>query len=160
MADDSLPPNIALGHVRLTVSNVERSLAYYQNALGFKIHRREGGAAYLGAGQADLLALTEHPGARRDPNRTGLYHFAILVPSRPELARSLQRIAETQAPVQGFADHLVSEAIYLSDPLLPNRPEVNRVLDRVRLANQSVEEHPLGWLVRDPSQNAIVFGLE
>jgi catechol 2,3-dioxygenase len=111
-----LPSDLTLGHVHLTVSQLDRSLAFYQNALGFKIHRREGDTAYLGAGQTDLLAVTENPGARLYPNRTGLYHFAILVPSRLELARTLKHIAETQTPVQGFADHSVSEAIYLADP--------------------------------------------
>lgn len=112
----SLPPNLTLDHVHLAVSDLERSLAFYQNALGLKVHRREGDTARLGAGQTDLLVLTEQPGARVYPNCTGLYHFAILVPSRLELARSLKRLAETQTPMQGFADHLVSEAIYLADP--------------------------------------------
>ncbi|HKZ69073.1 MAG TPA: VOC family protein [Anaerolineales bacterium] len=111
-----LPPDLSLGHVHLTVSDLGRSLAFYQNALGVKVHRREGETVYLGGGQTDLLALTENPGARLYPNRTGLYHFAILVPSRLELAQSLKHIGVTRTPVQGFADHLVSEAIYLADP--------------------------------------------
>ena len=60
--------------------------------------------------------LKEDPAARTSPYSTGLYHFAIRVPSRLELARSLQRLVDTQTSVQGFADHLVSEAVYLSDP--------------------------------------------
>jgi catechol 2,3-dioxygenase len=115
MTAPSLPPALTLGYVHLTVNDLDRSLVFYQNALGFNVHRREGGTAYLGAGGADLLALTEQRGARHYPRRTGLYHFAVLVPSRLELAHSLKRIAETETPVQGFADHLVSEAIYLSD---------------------------------------------
>ena len=111
-----LPPDLSLGHVHLTVSDLVRSLAFYQNALGFKVHRREGETVYLGGGQTDLLALTETTGARLYPNRTGLYHFALLVPSRLELAQSLKHIGVTRTPVQGFADHLVSEAIYLADP--------------------------------------------
>lgn len=112
----SLPSDLALGYVHLTVSNLDRSVVFYQNALGFKLHRRENGTAYLGAGQADLLALTQQPGARHYQGRTGLYHFAILTPSRLALAHSLRRLAETRTPLGGFADHLVSEAIYLSDP--------------------------------------------
>jgi catechol 2,3-dioxygenase len=62
------------------------------------------------------MVLNENPQARRVRGTSGLYHFAVLVPSRVELAKSLRRLAETQWPVQGFADHLVSEAIYLPDP--------------------------------------------
>jgi len=281
-----LPSSLSLGYVHLTVANLDRSLAFYQHALGFKLHRRDATAdtAYLGAGGPDLLALTELPGARHAPRRTGLYHFAILVPSRLQLAHSLKQIADTQTPVQGFADHLVSEAIYLGDPdgngieiyrdrpraewhdaqgnfrmgtepldidgvlseleghedeqsewngldpattlghmhlkvastrdsktfycdvlgfdkmvdwpsalfistggyhhhlglntwesagapppppdaaglryftmNLPDKNEVDKVLDRVRHAGLAVEEHPQGWLLRDPSQNGIVL---
>jgi catechol 2,3-dioxygenase len=84
--------------------------------LGFQYREREGHTAYLGAGEADLLLLTEQAGARSVTGVTGLYHFAILTPSRLELAQSLRRLAETRTPVQGFSDHGVSEAIYLADP--------------------------------------------
>ena len=90
--------------------------ANYEKALGFRLRRREKGTACLGAGQADLLMLTEIQDAARVSHTTGLYHFAILVPSRLELARSLKQLVDTETPVEGFADHLVSEAIYLSDP--------------------------------------------
>lgn len=116
MTDFSIHPDTTLGHVHLIVSNLERSLEFYQQVLGFKLHRQQGGTAYLGAGKADLLALTERPNARPARGTTGLYHFAILVPTRLELAQSLKRIADTQSQVQGFADHWVSEAIYLPDP--------------------------------------------
>ena len=112
----AIHPDTTIGYVHLTISNLERSLDFYQNIIGLQLHRREGNTAYLGAGQTDLLRLTEQPDAQRVPGTTGLYHFAILVPSRFELAQSLKRIAETQTPVEGFADHLVSEAIYLPDP--------------------------------------------
>jgi catechol 2,3-dioxygenase len=114
----SLHPDLTLGYIHLTVSNLERSLSFYQNSLGFKLHRRDStaGTAWLGAGGSDLLVLTELTGAKHPHGTTGLYHFAILVPSRLELAHLLKRIAETRTPVQGFADHLVSEAIYLPDP--------------------------------------------
>jgi catechol 2,3-dioxygenase len=93
-----------------------RSLDFYQDRLGFELHRRETDRAFLGAGRDDLLALTERPGAIRVPRRTGLYHFAILVPSRLALAQSLRRLIETETSLAGGADHLVSEALYLSDP--------------------------------------------
>lgn len=115
-SETMLPPNLTLGYVHLTVADLDRSVAFYQNALGFKLHRRENGTAYLGAGRSDLLALTEQPGARHYRGRTGLYHFAILTPSRLALAHSLRRLAETRTPLEGFSDHLVSEALYLSDP--------------------------------------------
>lgn len=106
-----------MGAVSLTVRDLARSLEFYQHNLGFKLHRQEGRKAQLGAGDADLLILNENPAApplRR--GQTGLYHFAVLTPSRVALAQSLRRLAETQTPIQGFADHNVSEAIYLADP--------------------------------------------
>jgi catechol 2,3-dioxygenase len=112
----SLSPETTLGLVALTVGDMTRSLDFYQNILGFQLHRRTGDSAFLGVDGRDLLSLTERPGARRVPRTTGLYHFAVLVPSRLDLARVLRRIVESHTPTQGFADHLVSEAIYLSDP--------------------------------------------
>lgn len=116
MTTSSIHPDTTLGYVQLIVSNLERTLAFYQQSLGFQIHRRTGDTAWLGAGAADLLVLTENPAARPAPGTTGLFHFAILAPSRLDLAYSLRHLAETRTPVDGFADHLVSEAIYLSDP--------------------------------------------
>jgi len=116
MTEPSIHPNTKLGHVHLTVSDLDRALAFYQDIIGMQLHRREGQTAFLGAGQADILKLTGRPDARRVSGVTGLYHFAILVPSRQALARSLRRIAETRTPVQGFSDHGVSEAIYMPDP--------------------------------------------
>lgn len=116
MSAPSIHPQTRLGHVHLIITNMERSLEFYRQALGFQLHRRQNNTAYLGAGQADLLVLTERPQARAVTGATGLYHFAVLVPSRLELAQSLRRLAQTGAPVQGFADHWVSEAIYLPDP--------------------------------------------
>jgi catechol 2,3-dioxygenase len=112
----TLPEETRLGHVSLTVADIERSLAFYTQALGFQVHRREGASIYLGAGNEDLVALTEIPSARQPERATGLYHFAILVPSRQALAQSLYNLAAVGTPITGFADHLVSEAIYLSDP--------------------------------------------
>lgn len=112
----SIHPDTKLGYVHLTVSNLERAVSYYQQALGFQLHRRQNGEVYLGAGRDDLLCLSENPQARQVSGVSGLYHFAILTPSRLALARSLHHLIETKTPIGGFSDHLVSEAIYLSDP--------------------------------------------
>lgn len=115
MTQPHLPDELSLGYVHLTVADLDRALAFYQRSLGFQVHRREGETAFLGAGGPDLLALTGQPGATRPRRATGLYHFAILTPSRLALARSIWNIAETRTPVQGASDHLVSEALYLAD---------------------------------------------
>ena len=105
-----------MGYAHLTVADLDRSLAFYQGALGFQIHRQGGNTASLGAGESDLLKLTEVPGAVHVPHWTGLYHFAILVPSRLFLAKSLRNMIDNGVALQGAADHLVSEALYLADP--------------------------------------------
>ena len=117
MQTNKLPANLRLGAVHLTIADLKRSLNFYQNSLGFKIHRQAGRIAYLGAGAEDVLVLYENPQANPIQRRqTGLYHFAILVPSRWELARVLYQFAITETPIQGASDHTVSEAIYLADP--------------------------------------------
>lgn len=117
MLANQLPSKLRLGAVHLTVANLQRSLDFYQNSLGFQLHRQERQIAYLGAGAEDLLVLYENPQATPLRRRqTGLYHFAILVPSRRELARVLYQFTITETPIQGASDHTVSEAIYLADP--------------------------------------------
>jgi catechol 2,3-dioxygenase len=111
-----LPATLRLGAVRLTVSDLDRSAGFYQDALGLRIHGREDGVAALGAGGEDLVVLHEEPGARPAGRHAGLYHYALLYPSREELARALQRLAVTRTPIDGASDHGVSEAIYLPDP--------------------------------------------
>jgi catechol 2,3-dioxygenase len=111
-----LPATLRLGPVHLTVSDLDRSLAFYRDAVGLPALRREDGTAALGAGDDDVLVLVEDRGARRAGRHAGLYHVALLHPSRPELARAALRLAATRTPIQGASDHLVSEAIYLADP--------------------------------------------
>ncbi len=111
----SIHPDTHLGYVHLTVRDLKKSIAFYQSVLGFKLHQQNGDTARLGGGGADLLILTENPSAPIVRRATGLYHFAILVPSRVNLALVLKNISDTDTPVQGFSDHLVSEAIYLAD---------------------------------------------
>lgn len=111
-----LDPGASIGAVELAVSDLERSIEFYGSALGLRVHAREKGAARLGAGGSDLLRLEEVPGARHTRHTTGLYHFAVLLPSRADLANALVRLAAARAPLGGASDHGVSEALYLSDP--------------------------------------------
>jgi len=113
----TIHPDTTIGAVSLTIPDLERSIRFYQDVLGMPLLKQEGHAAHLGAGDRELLILAEEPGAQRPPNRsTGLYHIAIRVPSRLDLARALHWLAEANFPPQGFANHGVSEAIYLADP--------------------------------------------
>jgi len=105
-----------IGRVDLTIAGLARAVAFYETQLGLRVQGREPGAARLGAGDADLIALHEAPSAPRVSGTTGLYHFAILVPARADLASALRRLVETNTEMQGAADHGVSEALYLSDP--------------------------------------------
>ncbi|MCB0017975.1 MAG: VOC family protein [Anaerolineales bacterium] len=118
MTTYSIHPETRLGAVSLTVSDLERSLRFYTEVIGFKLLQQMQNTALLGSKEnAPALVLTGQPDAaplRR--HTTGLYHFAILVPTRLDLARSLRQLAETRYPVQGASDHLVSEALYLADP--------------------------------------------
>ena len=112
-----LPPDAHIGQVSLAVSNLDRSIAFYRDVLGFRESKRDGGVAYLDSGARTLVELHEKPHAIPKPRRsTGLYHVAILVPSRAALGRSLRRLSDRRWPMTGASDHLVSEALYLDDP--------------------------------------------
>ena len=111
-----LPPDARVGPVHLSVSDLERSIGWYEWALGLRVLRRDGPRATLGSGGADLLVLVEEPGARPARRLCGLYHYALLVPERRDLARWLLHAANERVPLAGLSDHFVSEAIYLSDP--------------------------------------------
>ncbi|HEU4323795.1 MAG TPA: VOC family protein [Roseiflexaceae bacterium] len=112
---NTIHPETAIGLVSLSVADLERSLDYYQHHIGLALIDRVGGEALLGAGARPLLRLREQPGARLR-RATGLYHFALRVPSRLELARVIAHFQQASTPVGGASDHLVSEALYLSDP--------------------------------------------
>ncbi len=111
-----LPARTALGAVHLTVSDLDRSLEYYSRCVGLRLLGRDDRTASLGAGDRELLVLVEEPGARPGAGYTGLYHFALLVPRREELAGWLAHAARDRVPLVGLSDHFVSEALYLSDP--------------------------------------------
>ena len=111
----AIDPAAQLGHVHLTVANLDRQITFYENVLGMQLHWRQGTSAGLGAGEADLLRLTEVSGARRSRHTTGLYHFALLYPNRKELARVLARLFALRYP-HAPTDHVVSETTYLDGP--------------------------------------------
>jgi catechol 2,3-dioxygenase len=111
----TLPAETRMGPVELTVSDLDRSLTYYQEAIGLQVRERSNGSASLG-GDSELLVLHEQPGARPAPRNTGLFHFALLVPARRDLAAWLAHAIREQVPLTGVSDHFVSEALYLRDP--------------------------------------------
>src|SRR6201987_646386 len=107
-----------MGLVELSVSDLDRSLEYWQDAIGLRVLSRENGTAELGA-DTPLVRLVEEPGASSAQGYTGLFHVALLVPDRPSLGRFLAHTAREQLPLTGLSDHVVSEAIYLRDPHYP-----------------------------------------
>ncbi|MCO5183052.1 MAG: VOC family protein [Anaerolineae bacterium] len=111
-----IDPQLTMGKVVLTVSNLNRSVDFYQRHIGLKLLSAENDQVTLGAGDTALLQLHALPGGRYAPHTTGLYHFALLVPSRLALAQSLRHFLDAETALQGAADHFVSEALYLSDP--------------------------------------------
>jgi len=115
-ASGELPATTSLGAVHLTVSDLDASVAFYRGAVGLEELERRDGVARLGTGRTELLVLVEERGARSSRGYTGLYHFALLLPGRADLARWLAHAGRERVPLQGLSDHYVSEAIYLGDP--------------------------------------------
>lgn len=114
-AEFRIHPDTRPGHVHLTVADLDRQLEFYQKVIGLKLHWREGASAGLGSGAADLLRLTEDRNARRLRGTTGIYHFAILLPSRRELARVIARLFSLR--YQNYpTDHIMTKTTYLDDP--------------------------------------------
>ena len=125
-----LPADTGIGRVRLRVGDLERSLRFYRDVLGFRIAREGPSTLALAprpndrppgsaADTGELIVLEEKPGIRRRsarPATTGLYHVALLVPSRAELGRALLGLRQSQYPLRGMSDHAVSESLYLDDP--------------------------------------------
>ena len=115
----AIDPATTVGLLSLTGSNLDRSVAFYTDAIGLALLNRDSTTATLGVAGTPLLLLTEHAGAKPWPREqasyTGLYHFAILVPTRADLGRWVRHWLELGLPL-GQGDHLVSEALYLSDP--------------------------------------------
>lgn len=116
MTRPGLPATLSLGPVHLTVTDVDRSVAWYQRALGLRVHRHDAGEAELGDGTETAVVLVEDPQAQPAGRHAGLYHYALLFPTREELARTALRLSRTETPIQGASDHGTHEAIYLPDP--------------------------------------------
>src|SRR3954453_6828616 len=110
-----LPDTLRLGPVDLTVADLDRAVAWYQRSLGLRVHRHESTSAELGDGTTTVVILHEDPSARPAGRHAGLYHYALLYPSREELARAAVRLSVTQTPIEGASDHRTHEAIYLPD---------------------------------------------
>ena len=118
---NSIDPQTRIGHIHLKVADIERAIAFYHGVLGFDVKLRYGTqAAFLSAGgyhhHIGLNTWESQGGSPPPPGTTGLYHVAILYPTRAALADALVRLAEAGVPLQGASDHGVSEALYLSDP--------------------------------------------
>jgi catechol 2,3-dioxygenase len=117
----SIDPRVDIGHVHLKVADIDRSLAFYCDVLGFELTQRYGEqAAFISAGgyhhHIGLNTWESRGGSPPPPGTTGLYHVAIRYPTRAALADALRRLVEAEIPVEGASDHGVSEALYLRDP--------------------------------------------
>lgn len=120
-ANKPISAGVRIGHVHLKVADLERSLAFYCGVLGFELTQRYGsGAAFVSAGgyhhHIALNTWDSAGGHAPPPGTTGLYHLAILYPTRPDLADALRRLQAAGIALDGASDHGVSEALYLRDP--------------------------------------------
>jgi catechol 2,3-dioxygenase len=118
---EPIHPGTRIGHVHLRVANLDRSLSFYHDILGFEVTQRIGdSAAFLSAGgyhhHIGINTWESLGGQQPAAGTTGLYHLAILYPTRAELSHALKRLMGANIPLEGASDHGVSEALYLSDP--------------------------------------------
>src|SRR5580765_1338330 len=116
-----IDPKVGIGHVHLKVADLDRALGFYCGVLGFELTQRYGNeAAFISAGgyhhHIGLNTWESKGGSPPPPGTTGLYHVAILYPTRAALADALRRLVEAKIPLDGASDHGVSEALYLRDP--------------------------------------------
>lgn len=112
----TLPATASPERVHLSVPDLGRSVAWYERVLGLRVMAQTADGAELGDGVRPVVVLHEDRTATQDPRSAGIYHFALLFPSRPELARAALRLATQRTPVEGLSDHRTHEAIYLRDP--------------------------------------------
>lgn len=163
----ALSADAHIGQVSLTVRDLDRAVLFYREVLGCRESQRAGRTSLLGPeGGRTLIELHENTSAIPKPGRSsGLYHFAVLVPSRAALGRSLRRLAEKRWPMTGASDHLVSEALYLNDPdglgieIYRDRP---RAEWRVRNGQLLMATDPLDLqsLLDEPGADSPWLGLE
>jgi len=118
---EPIDPGVDIGHVHLKVADIERSLGFYRDVLGFELMQRFGNqAAFVSAGDyhhhIGMNTWESLGGSPPPPGTTGLYHTAIRYPTRRALAEALRRVLDAGIPLEGASDHGVSEAIYLRDP--------------------------------------------
>ena len=118
---EPIDANVDIGHVHLKVADIDRSLAFYCDVLGFELQARMGGsAAFISAGgyhhHIGLNTWESRGGSPPSPGTTGLYHFAIRYPTRRALADAVRRVGDAGIRLDGASDHGVSEALYLRDP--------------------------------------------
>jgi len=111
----TLPATLRLGPVHLVVRDLDRAERGYEQSLGLRVHARDEHSAELGDGDETTVILEEDPQAEPAARHAGLYHYALLYPSREELARAAVRLAATRTPIDGASDHRTHEAIYLPD---------------------------------------------
>ena len=134
MGNDSIPAGTSIGHVHLKVADIGRAIAFYGDVLGFdQVMRLGDQAAFLSAGgyhhHIGLNTWHSRKGTPAPAHHTGLYHFAIRYSTRRDLGKAARRVIDAGVPLQGVADHGVSESIYLADPdgngieLTRDRPE-------------------------------------
>jgi catechol 2,3-dioxygenase len=121
MDERVIDAGVRMGHVHLKVSDLERALGFYSGVLGFEVMQRIGdSAAFLSAGgyhhHIGLNTWESAGGSAPPAGTTGLYHLAIVYPTRAKLGDALRRLVEARIPLEGAADHGVSEALYLRDP--------------------------------------------
>ena len=116
----AIDPRVRIGHVHLKVADLERALRFYCGVLGFQVTQRRPAAAFISAGgyhhHIGLNTWESRGGSPPAPGTTGLYHVAILYPTRRLLADALRRLIVAGIPLEGASDHGVSEALYLRDP--------------------------------------------
>jgi catechol 2,3-dioxygenase len=160
----ALHPATLLGPITIRVADLERSIRFYEKVIGLSSARQEGRHAALSvAGEPPLIHLKETPGARQVTRTSGLYHFAVLLPTRADLGRALQRLIDSDIRI-GQSDHLVSEALYLSDPdgngmeIYRDRPRAEWTW-RDGMIEMAVDPLDLGGLLQDAKKTAGSRGL-
>ena len=152
----TLHPHTIIGHVHLTVANIDRSLSFYRDILWFEITMHYGDSAVFLCRMISSSHRTQHGKARVYHHHllamSGLYHFAILFPSRLELAKALKRLIDAGYPLDGASDHGVSEALHLRDP---DNIGVELYCDRPRKHGKYQTMGKLRWLPNHRSKNLL-----